>query len=532
MAKHGLPDWMLAAPRWGARLGWFWLLLGILASCSGDSTAGVVTEGPLVRVHLSPVDPLTTHADLSITAPDATSQPVMRMTKFSSAPFDVMGVTFPVGTRGGTTYQVNLYSEPSCLLATGQSTLTIDSDGVFDVAVTVTPVLLCGNGATLTVQVINAFGGIGYVASTPAGTISCPDSPSKCSFSTMKGTTITLTAQASAGAFAGWSGSTCTGTGTCVLTLTQDVQLQALFTNCHGWCKEPLGFPVTANLNGVSGTGVNNVLIVGDAGTALHWDGTSWQQLQPPSGPTVALRAAAAPKTNGTTIAVAGDLGTILQLTGTTWKTITNSMGTDAMRAIAIGPGTAPSTYFAGDKGTTLVLGNTSSSVMAGGIKASVTIYGLSQNPNGSAIDLYLGGAINPSNGFAESWDGNNGTTAQTGGSGVSIVGNINAMLCGNMYHYAAGDNGAIIRRLSAGNNSGKWMTVTNPAARTLRGMWSSSDSNIVAVGDGGTIVQYDGSTWTPPVSGVTANLRAVWGSGSTNIYAVGDNGTVLHYLP
>jgi hypothetical protein len=51
------------------------------------------------------------------------------------------------------------------------------------------------------------------------------------------------------------------------------------------------------------------------------------------------------------------------------------------------------------------------------------------------------------------------------------------------------------------------------------------------AVGDNGTILFWNGSTWSQIKTQTTSNLNAVWGTGSNNIYAVGDSGTILHYV-
>jgi hypothetical protein len=64
----------------------------------------------------------------------------------------------------------------------------------------------------------------------------------------------------------------------------------------------------------------------------------------------------------------------------------------------------------------------------------------------------------------------------------------------------------------------------------SLEGVWGSSGSDVFAVGDNGTILHYDGSTWSPMASGTTNNLFGVWGSSETNVFAVGSNGTILHY--
>jgi len=77
-----------------------------------------------------------------------------------------------------------------------------------------------------------------------------------------------------------------------------------------------------------------------------------------------------------------------------------------------------------------------------------------------------------------------------------------------------------------------------SPTDRTLQGIWGSSDNNVYVVGDSGTIVRYDGGSWSTQTSGTTSGLKGVWGSSSTDIFAVGDTHTtskknyytILHY--
>ena len=47
--------------------------------------------------------------------------------------------------------------------------------------------------------------------------------------------------------------------------------------------------------------------------------------------------------------------------------------------------------------------------------------------------------------------------------------------------------------------------------------------SDVFAVGDGGTILHYNGSTWSSMTSGTTNYLRGVWGSSGSDVFAVGD---------
>ena len=342
------------------------------------------------------------------------------------------------------------------------------------------------------------------------------------------GTQVTLSAQPTA-LFAGWTGGDCMGKADCTFALSQDTQIQAVFSTCRGWCAEPLPAGITANLNGIAGTAANNILVVGDQGTALLWNGTQWQKLTLPQNPTTNLNAAGAQKA-GSIIYAAGDGGTIWALSGTTFSPIQNA-STASLRGISTGEGSTPNIFFVGDTGVGLMLppaGTTVSNKLATG----TALYTIAQDVNIPMDYLYIGGAIKNGSGYAQQWDGGTKLTAQTGAPGVTIDGEIRTMVCGKSNIYAAGAGGAMISRPSfIFKNDTNWKTMSSGTTQTLRGLWETADNNIFAVGDQGTIVQYDGTGWAAVPSGVQVNLRAVWGSSATNIYAVGDNGTVLHYL-
>jgi hypothetical protein len=68
------------------------------------------------------------------------------------------------------------------------------------------------------------------------------------------------------------------------------------------------------------------------------------------------------------------------------------------------------------------------------------------------------------------------------------------------------------------------------PQGHDLYAVWGSGSSDVFAVGQAGTILHYDGSTWSPMDSGTTADLHGVWGTASNDVYAFGDSGTFLRY--
>lgn len=509
------------------------LLTGLLLmSCSSDSGGGVGSTGPLIRLHLSSVESATVRAELKITAPDVSGQAISKQTSFAAAPFDPLGVSFQVGTRGATSYQVDLLRDATCPIATGMAALNIDSDGVFDVSVPMQTVDLCGNGVTVTVQVANVVGGKGSVTSVPAG-ISCTGIGPGCSATFAKDTPVTLSTKTDRGAFSGWSGGTCTGVGNCSFTATQDTQVQAVFGDCHGWCKDTLPFQLTANLYGVAGTDVSNVVVVGEGGTVIKWDGATWIKLTVPGGGGLPNFRAAAAKSGGPSVFLAGDQGAVYQLdTGSMTPTKINGTSTANLRAIGLA---AASTYFVGDGGITFNLQSGATAVTTKDAKTTNSLYAMATTPPSMKELFYMGGATAAGKGFAQTWDGKMAVVPQMSTGGSMIAGNINALLCGTAFYYAAGDGGAIVRRSSVtGNgNDNAWQTAASGTTQNLRALWASSDNSIDAVGDSGTITHFNGTSWTLSTNNNgTANLRAIWGSGPFNIYAVGDNGTVLHYLP
>jgi hypothetical protein len=60
--------------------------------------------------------------------------------------------------------------------------------------------------------------------------------------------------------------------------------------------------------------------------------------------------------------------------------------------------------------------------------------------------------------------------------------------------------------------------------------VWGSSGSDVFAVGDGDTILHYDGADWSAMSSGTYHRLYGVWGSSDRDVFAVGGGGAILHY--
>ena len=79
--------------------------------------------------------------------------------------------------------------------------------------------------------------------------------------------------------------------------------------------------------------------------------------------------------------------------------------------------------------------------------------------------------------------------------------------------------------------SAGRWEEQKSiPQVESINGIWGTSATNIFTVGFDGTILHYDGTSWSSMTSVTTAHLYSIWGSSANDIFAVGDGGTVLHY--
>jgi hypothetical protein len=90
---------------------------------------------------------------------------------------------------------------------------------------------------------------------------------------------------------------------------------------------------------------------------------------------------------------------------------------------------------------------------------------------------------------------------------------------------FAVGQGGTVLHY-----NGTTWTAQASGTSSDLHGVWSASATSVFAVGDGGAIIHFDGTNWSPMTSNTTASLLAVWGASASDIYAVGSAGTILHY--
>ena len=301
------------------------------------------------------------------------------------------------------------------------------------------------------------------------------------------------------------------GVGGTALTLVGDVL-------------EPEPTPTTADLNAMWGSSDKNIIAVGDNGTILQRSGGVWTDMNVP-GLTEDLHDIWGIGAISDIRAV-GDRGAIARCDGSTWVnerrfTASNLYGVWASKPndwFAVGangeiwqdrgagwiPMASPTTddLFA-------IFGNDSAFVFTMGATDSVFFY---DHVRWSSCTSTVVCISNPVPSLHAGWGTLCGAAPSPGASAVH---------CPPDYFVGAGG--------FLGDYGTELLPITS--ARTfarLNGVATSGPNQIVAVGDGGTVLRYDGTTVTRANGTVPGDLNAVWVAGANDMFAVGDGGRVL----
>lgn len=91
---------------------------------------------------------------------------------------------------------------------------------------------------------------------------------------------------------------------------------------------------------------------------------------------------------------------------------------------------------------------------------------------------------------------------------------------------YAAGESGTILHY-----DGTSWSSVNDDNfTDDLYALWGNSSKDIFAVGESGTILHYNGSSWFSMNSGTAKDLHGIWGTDENTVFAAGNSGTILFY--
>lgn len=276
------------------------------------------------------------------------------------------------------------------------------------------------------------------------------------------------------------------------------------------------------------GTGPSDLYFVGTAGTIAHYDGskfTTTSLYEPLTGvgaPLTGLGSAA-----GDLVAV-GDFGATLRLSGATWT----SQADDVHRRYRGLSGSADR-MFAIVQDLRLTTGSeiaryTGSAFAAETVPPKSDLRGLFSGAAGPAVAVGAGDLVLQRSG-AGVW-----TPALVESPGTTVLRAAYAVSPSHIWAVGGGDTFDSVATnptrilLSDGT---RYRSVAAPVSEViLRGVWAASATDAWAVGDAGTALHWNGSSWQAVALTTLANLYAVWGRDASTVYAVGTAGTLLHY--
>jgi hypothetical protein len=206
-----------------------------------------------------------------------------------------------------------------------------------------------------------------------------------------------------------------------------------------------------------------------------------------------------------------GVSGGVLQYNGTTWSSPTTQTATYYAVSGASGAPTAQ-VWAVGASGAALYDSAGTWSTPATG--TSNALYGVWVAPSGTVF------AVGASSTLLMRQNGSWSTmTAPVGSTQMNAVFGIDTA-----HVWAVGAGGAIWFY-----NGTSWAAQTSHTTNNLTAVWGDATSDVFAVGAGGTVDHYNGSTWGTQTSHTSNNLTGVGGTSSSNIWAVGDKGTIVH---
>jgi len=241
---------------------------------------------------------------------------------------------------------------------------------------------------------------------------------------------------------------------------------------------------LTDNLNGLVMLSSNNGWAVGDEGTVLHFDGSSWSLI--PSS-------------------------TSLDLLGVSFGPLSS-----------LNPNTGFAVGGAGGKPVAIYRSDVTWSNASVGL-ASPQAYRLASVFANSATDAW---AVDSVSGAFWHWSGTVGlgggwTLVSSASVGLNSVWMVTASegwavgIGGAIYHYSAGG----------------W-TLYTTVGTTLNSVFMLNADEGWAVGDQGAIYHYTSGSWSGPVSpaGTSQDLRSIFMLSQAEGWAVGADGTILHF--
>jgi hypothetical protein len=285
----------------------------------------------------------------------------------------------------------------------------------------------------------------------------------------------------------------------------------------------------SANLSAIWGFSGSDVFVVGEQGTILHYEGTSWTAMAGANANNYLTGVWGSSHSDVFAVGCPKAATTILHFDGASWSPVL-TMPIGCGYAVW---GFSPSDVFVSGGGLVLHFDGTSwsSTIVAEQLfglwgSSHSDVFGVGEYDYGIGLVVHYNGVawsvmttnVAPSGELSRVWG--------TSPSNVYAVG----------YSLMAPYNWTFYCQY---NGAPWWCDESDidPSISGFTAVWGLSPNDLFAVGGFGApsrslVAHFDGRAWTTMPTNAPAALGAVWGSSATDVFAVGEAGTILHYNP
>lgn len=264
------------------------------------------------------------------------------------------------------------------------------------------------------------------------------------------------------------------------------------------WTRVPV--PTSETLYGVHGLSVTNVILVGEEGTILKWNGTTWSTLSSAGlgGSFYAVTGSAA---NDGRRYIVGDRG-VARIDA---NTVTAEPTPYAPRLFSVSMDASGALWTTGQRGLVM--------------RRSGTWVTLNLAPD--LLDAWTTAADNAwavgEFGSIYRWNGATWTRQAT-----PTTSTLDAVWASSASEaFAGGENGTLLRW-----NGSTWSAMTFPSTGTVYALWGTSSSNVYATTSLGEVLRFNGVAWATLTTAANP-LWAVFGYGPSSLLVTGENGAV-----
>lgn len=255
-------------------------------------------------------------------------------------------------------------------------------------------------------------------------------------------------------------------------------------------------------LSGIWGNTPENLFVVGDQGTLLHYDGAAWQTMA--SHTTTQLTTVWGSTTGQ--VFVTSQAGQLLRYTGSIWE-----LAYQAPTAL------------------TALWGSSDNDIFVAGIDGAIFHYQDQQWTEVFRVPTALfthiwGSAANDV--FVAGWQG--AIFHYNGQQWTPMVTGTSTWLKG-IWGSSATDVFAVGKNTILHYDGQQWTPMTPPVPMHLNRVWGTAADNVFAVGENG-VLHYDGQQWQIILAQPGIELMDIWGDANGVVFVVGEQGTILQY--